>query len=303
MRQPLPNTAPAPEPQTATAEPVPTPACPEDTIESNLDLETSLLKALVEAMLGYRIKLMKIPPTTSTPAIDEATTAEPLAASSPVADDGLLLRVEATQTTETEVTEVAFSGQVSSADGLQISMNLQYLLQRSYSATTFSASIASAKPTDPLVLNFDGLGVALDAGGTQFDLDGDELIDTLPTLRTGSSYLALDRNGDGTINNGLELFGPQSGDGYSELAQFDVDGNNFIDDADPVFGQLQLFRPGEISQALISANIGAIFLGNVASPARLTDDNNQSLGQLRATGFYLTNSGTAGLVQQVDLVA
>ena len=301
LRQRLPNSSVAPTPapqQPPSICPAPTDA--DDDIGSGAGLETSLLKALVEAMTGRRISLLNVAQAATGGEIGAATTSAPTQPAS--GDNGRFLRVEATQIQEMEITQVAFSGEFNIADGRTISLNLQYVLQRSYSATTFSASVSGANPKDPLVLNFDGLGVALDPGGTQFDIDSDNVIDALPTLRAGSAYLALDRNGDGVINNGSELFGAQSGDGYGELAQFDVDGNLFIDEGDAIFAQLQLFRPGESAQSLSSMDIGAIFLGNAASPARLTDANNQSLGQLRATGFYLTNAGTAGLVQQIDLM-
>ncbi|MFT3931590.1 MAG: hypothetical protein QM709_14970 [Spongiibacteraceae bacterium] len=304
LRQRLPDSSPPPptpaKPLPVSTKPSALPSTNDVSIDDSGDLETSLLKALVEAMSGRRIDLLQIAQSAASAA---TTPSAPAAAESAPVDNARFLRVDATQIDEVEITQVAFSGQFNTADGSSISMNLQYSLQRHYSATTFSASIGPANPKDPLALNFDGLGVALDAGGTEFDIDSDNIVDALPTLRAGSAYLALDRNGDGVINNGSELFGAQSGNGYGELAQYDIDGNFFIDEVDPIFAQLQLFRPDESLQALSSTDVGAIFLGNIASPARLTDNNNQSLGQLRATGFYLTNSGNAGLVQQLDLMA
>ena len=44
-------------------------------------------------------------------------------------------------------------------------------------------------------------------------------------MLNGSGYLALDKNGDGTINDGSELFGTRNGDGFADLAQYDEDGN------------------------------------------------------------------------------
>lgn len=298
VRQRLPAAASTPA-APAPASPSTAPASnTEEAIDSGADLETNLLKALVEAMTGRHINTLKVAQSaagdSSAPPVTTNTSAAPV-------DNSRVLRIDATQISEAEVTQVAITGQFSTAEGGVIGIDLHYALQRSYAATTLSASISS-KATDPLLLNFDGKGVALDPAGTQFDLNSDNVVDTLPTLRAGSAYLALDRNGDGVINNGSELFGPQSGNGYGELKPLDSDGNGFIDSADPLFNQLLLFRPGEATQTLASRDVGAIFLGSAASPARLTDSNNQSLGQLRATGFYLTNAGKTGLVQQVDLV-
>lgn len=258
------------------------------------DKQLNLLRALVEALTGRSVETIDpdaIPAEAPTSATPPTSTASP----------GPALRVEATHIEETEITEVRFAGQFSTADGRQLSLELQFSLQRSYSATTFSATVDSGKMKDPLVLNFNGRGAQLAPEQTRFDLDGDGTQEAIATLASGSAYLALDRDRNGSIDNGGELFGARSGDGFAELAKYDSDGNGFIDDADPVFSLLRLFRPGEAMQTLADAGVGAIFLGSAASPARLTDSDNRSLGQLRSTGFYLANAGGAGLVQQLDL--
>ncbi len=295
VTSPAPATPPTPTPQPATS------SSKADESNNGLDKETILLKALVEAMIGKQIDTLSLSDTAPTATVN--TTAAPVSTDTIAADNSRTLRIDATQINEAETTQVAFSGQFETAAGAQINLDLQYARERSYSVTTFSASATNGQAKDPLVLNFNGLGAALSPQQTQFDLNSDGHSEALPTLVSGSAYLALDRNHDGRINNGKELFGPLSNNGYAELAKLDSDGNGFIDSADAAFSQLLLFRPGEATQTLASKDIGAIFLGSVASPARLTDSNNQSLGQLRATGFYLTNQGGAGLVQQLDLNA
>lgn len=58
-----------------------------------------------------------------------------------------------------------------------------------------------------------------------FDLDSDGREDLISFVRPGSGFLALDLNGDGRVNDGRELFGPATGDGFAELARYDQDGN------------------------------------------------------------------------------
>jgi hypothetical protein len=261
-----------------------------DESETALNKDTSLLKALVEAMIGKQIDTLDLNAATPAPDVNRAASA------------GTVLRAAISQTDETEITQVAVAGQFSTDDGGAISVDLQFVLARQYSSITAAASIDNNRTAkDPLILNFDGLGMALEQRQTNFDLNSDGQTERLATLAAGSAYLALDRNGNGRIDDGRELFGPVSNNGYAELAKYDSDGNGFIDGADPVFAKLQLFRPGESMETLADRDVGAIFLGHAASPARLTDNRNQSLGQLRATGFYLTNSGGAGLVQEFDL--
>lgn len=42
--------------------------------------------------------------------------------------------------------------------------------------------------------------------------------------------LSLDQNGNGEIDNGTELFGTKSGDGFADLARYDLDYNGWIDE-------------------------------------------------------------------------
>ena len=47
--------------------------------------------------------------------------------------------------------------------------------------------------------------------------------------------------------------------------------------------------------------IGALYLGASETQFSLTDDENRLLAQIRASGFYLRESGSVGSVQQIDL--
>jgi hypothetical protein len=158
---------------------------------------------------------------------------------------------------------------------------------------------------DPLVLNLDGQVAGFTQARFNFDLSGDGVQEKLPMLASGSTFLALDRNGNGQIDNGTELFGVQSGNGFADLAQFDQDGNGVIDEGDSVFAELRLFRPGEALLTLGDKQIGAIFLNATATPfmhlAAQQGTDGESPAVLRQTGLYLTEDGKAGTVQQIDL--
>lgn len=270
-----------------------------------------LLKLLVEAFTGHSIDTIDPSNLRATGSTDSATPTAPAQpatpaapAATPVQNVARVARVDATHVEESELTEVAFKGRFNTSDGQMISVDLHYKLQRDYSATTVNVATGAAAMRDPLILNFNGQGVQLGPQRTsRFDLDSDGSAEAIPALADGSAYLALDMDGNGTIDRGSELFGPSTNNGFAELAKYDEDGNGFIDSGDSIFDKLRLFRPGENLQTLADRDVGAIFLGATASPARLTDSNNQSLGQLRATSFYLTNKGGAGFVQELDLSA
>ena len=160
---------------------------------------------------------------------------------------------------------------------------------------------------DPLVINFSGHAADLTSDTFTFDLDVDGQADQIAMLAPGSAYLALDHNGDGAINDGSELFGPTTGDGFGELAEYDDDGNGWIDENDDVFQGLRLWsqRPDGSSRlvGLGAMGIGAIYLGHAHTEFQLTDEENTTLGQVTDTGVYLHEDGRVGTIQELDLVA
>ena len=159
---------------------------------------------------------------------------------------------------------------------------------------------------DPLMLDFGGPASALSDTQFAFDLDGDGNDDALPTPLSGKGYLVFDRNNNQRIDDGSELFGPRTGNGFSELAALDQDGNGFIDEGDASFSQLGVWQPGQGDdgrsfQTLAAAGIGAVGTQSTSTPFALKDAQNQLVGMMRASGIYLNENGTVGTVSQVDL--
>jgi hypothetical protein len=138
--------------------------------------------------------------------------------------------------------------------------------------------------TTPIIVDVLGDGVQLtDAyNGVRFDVGTDGRLDQVAWTRPGSddSWLALDRNGNGLIDNGSELFGnmaPQpSGaerNGFRALAEYDKpanggNGDGKIDVRDPIFTSLVLWNdinhngrtdPGEM-KSLEDVGIASISL-------------------------------------------
>lgn len=100
--------------------------------------------------------------------------------------------------------------------------------------------------TDPLVLDLASNGFAtrgLD-DAVRFDLNADGRSDRISAPSGDDALLALDRNGNGRIDDGRELFGDQNGaaNGFAELARFDDNGDGRIDQQDAVFERLRLLR-------------------------------------------------------------
>jgi hypothetical protein len=197
-------------------------------------------------------------------------------------------------------------GTVRTTDGRQIDFSVALNMSREFvQESNLEIRAGSAVKIDPLVINFDGLGAALTQTRFEFDLDSDGTAEQIASLRPGNGYLALDRNGDGIINNGSELFGPTTGRGFAELAVFDEDGNNFIDEGDSIYHQLRIWMINEDGSSQLAAlgdkNIGAIFLGHVSSPFQLKSADNQSLGEIAHSSIYLTENGKVGVVQEINI--
>ena len=121
-----------------------------------------------------------------------------------------------------------------------------------------SCSCPDGFETSPIVIDVDHSGFSLTnaAGGVSFDIFGDGVPLQVAWIDSESTnaFLALDRNGNGTIDNGQELFGnltaqppSQSPNGFLALAEFDKaknggNGDGRIDQRDAVFLALRLWR-------------------------------------------------------------
>lgn len=209
--------------------------------------------------------------------------------------------------TEAESTTFATSGIVRTADGRDINFNMEVSMSRAFTASINSLEVESYIKTDPLMINLD-----TDIGSVSdqkffFDLDADGKEDEISFAGKGSGFLALDRNGDGKINDGSELFGTKSGDGFKDLAAYDEDGNGWIDENDAIFSQLKIWTKDEDGKdkliSLKDADVGAIYLGNADTQFSLKDDDHKLNGEIKKTGIYLhESSGEVGTVNHVDLI-
>jgi hypothetical protein len=78
----------------------------------------------------------------------------------------------------------------------------------------------------------------------RFARDGEQSPYFWPERGAKGYFLALDRNGNGKIDSGEELFGnnDSTSNGFDVLREFDKNKDGIIDDKDPIFSKLLLWR-------------------------------------------------------------
>ncbi len=208
---------------------------------------------------------------------------------------------------EYEETSFSAKGIVRTGDGRELGFNIDVSMSRSFVRETgISLGIEAIKTSDPLVINLDGSIATVSDQKIRFDIDGDGELDTVSRLSKGNGYLALDKNGDGIVNDGNELFGAKSGDGFADLAMYDEDGDGWIDEDDEIWNRLKIWVTEEGGKSHLytfaEVGIGAICLQKMSTEFADTDENNSPKAFIRSTGVFLYENGMAGTIQHLDLV-
>jgi hypothetical protein len=136
------------------------------------------------------------------------------------------------------------------------------ILKRVFVAAFFAASVLAGNAwaqCSPIVIDLGNNGINLGAAGVgvYFDVNADGVRDHVQWVRGGGDegFLAIDRTGNGLIDDGAELFGVgtpmilegrTAPNGFVGLAQYDtrqLGGNDdgLITDADAIWPQLRLW--------------------------------------------------------------
>ncbi len=222
-----------------------------------------------------------------------------------IANMRVLSYVNETIKVESEETSFSTVGKVRTADGREIEFNVNVGMSRTVQERYMESLQLGFTMCDPLVINLDTDIASLSDQTFYFDIDADGELDEISQLGPGSGYLALDKNGDGQINDGSELFGTASGNGFADLAQYDEDGNGWIDENDAVWEKLKIWCKDEdgndVLYRLADKGVGAICLQNVSTDFTLKGNSGQTQGAIRNSGIFLYENGAAGTVQHVDV--
>lgn len=207
---------------------------------------------------------------------------------------------------ESEQVSFAAEGTIKTADGQEISFSIDLNMSRQFMLEqNISVRAGDAKKIDPLVINYSGMAAELTTTKFSFDLDSNGSAEQISFVRQGSGFLALDINNDGAVNNGSELFGPTTGSGFAELAGYDEDNNGWIDENDSIYNKLRIWsKDAQGNNSLVAlgqVGVGAIYLSHVSTQFEMTDNQNESQGQVSQTGIFASEKGTVGTAQEIDL--
>jgi len=156
----------------------------------------------------------------------------------------------------------------------------------------------------PIVLDLDGNGIQTVnvKNGVTFDIDNDGKVERTGWVARGDGLLVRDLNGDGTINNGGELFGSgtvlrngtKAKDGYEAMRDLDTNLDGILNTNDAAFSQLAVWADsngngvtdaGEMKR-LSDLGITSLSLTSTAS----AEVNNGNL--IGLMGSYTTSDGT-----------
>jgi len=199
-------------------------------------------------------------------------------------------------------------GIIKTADkDIDLNLNISYT-QDFYEKYKENVSFDNLQMKDPLIIQYDLSSQYFDTISKdmsfEFDINSDGEESSIPLLKEGSGFLALDKNTNGKIDNGNELFGPNTSNGFEELRQYDEDGNSWIDENDAIFSDLRIWAKNENGEdnliALADANVGAIYLSDVNSSFDYDKSSNENLAHLKSTSIFLNEEGKAGLVTGID---
>jgi hypothetical protein len=281
--------------------------CPESESSEGVNDPLSVVKLLVEKMTGNKINISNYKSLDPGNSITDANAPAQCTGDQTQPDNGWGVAYDYRQSyTEVQTATFSAQGTIKTADGQEINFTLILAMSRVYhQESSLSFQTGDAVQKDPLVVNFDGAAAELTSAKFSFDLDADGTADNISFVQPGSGFLALDKNQDGIVNDGSELFGPGTGDGFSELAAYDADHNNWIDENDPIYNQLSVWTKNDTGADQLSSlqakGIGAIYLSSASTLFDLKDTDNKLNGQIAETGVYAEESRSIKTIQHLNI--
>ncbi|BCS53645.1 calcium-binding protein [Geobacter sp. SVR] len=175
-----------------------------------------------------------------------------------------------------------------------------------------NAATVSPPRIDPLILDLDSDGIETTSitAGANFDHDGNGFAERTGWVNSDDGLLVLDRNSDGIINNGTELFGDQTilkngiraTNGFQALAEWDDNGDGKIDEIDDIWATARVWRDlngdgvSSADELFTLSDTGIASIGLTNTPVSVTDTNGNTMLQ---SGTFTRTDSTTGQVGDI----
>jgi Ca2+-binding RTX toxin-like protein len=175
-----------------------------------------------------------------------------------------------------------------------------------WGGASFSSPLFKQLP--PVVLDLDNSGIRSTPITASFDIDGDGIRDHTAWISGGQAFLALDRNRNGSIDNGAEISFlndlPGATTDLEGLAAYDSNKDGIFDARDARFGEFLVWQDrnengiseaGEL-KSLLEMGIASISLS--ITKATPSDEGGQAI---LGTSTFTRSDGTTGAVGDIAL--
>lgn len=174
--------------------------------------------------------------------------------------------------------------------------------------TTPDPLVKTTHYVDPLILDLDGDGLEITrlnaAPPVLFDADADTIRTATSWAGTDDGFLVLDRDGNGSIDSGRELFGDETllgngskaANGFAALSELDTNADGVFSAADAQFDAVRVWRDlnqdgisqsGEL-KTLADSGVQSVNLSSAASNLNYGD------AQLVRNGSFTRTDGSSG---------
>jgi Ca2+-binding RTX toxin-like protein len=173
-------------------------------------------------------------------------------------------------------------------------------------------------PRDPLAIDLDGDGIETIGVGTSpvlFDHNADGIRNGTGWVRPDDAWLALDRDGNGAIDSGRELFGVDTvlsgtpgvdatyaATGFEALRTLDANGDLVFNDQDAAFTQVRLWRDLNQDGTSQASELTTLAAQGIASIALTESSTTINLGNGNTVSGTATVTRSNGTTTHVDAV-
>ena len=187
---------------------------------------------------------------------------------------------------------------------------------------SFASALSFVIRADPLTLDLNGDGIETVSAnsGITFDFDGDGVRSGTGWIKGDDGFLVLDRNGNGQIDSGRELFGvdtvksdgTKASNGFDALKDLDSNGDGVFDAEDAEFSNIRVWQDKNqdgVSQSselktLGELHIQSINLTSVGSSQNSNGNIISAIGSFNfADGHTGTVNGNQSLAANLDLAS